>query len=263
MSKGQKVIKNLAIVFAIFLIMSIIYNLMYGVSFLIKNENKDNNLFNLDVNMNKVINIDISSSNLIIKKGDLFKAETNNKYISVKQDSNRLYIKERKHGIFENSVKDLIVYIPDDINFDYVYINTGAGKIDIDSLKTDNLKFDLGAGKVVVNNLIVKNDAHIEGGAGTIDILDGSISNLDLEIGVGALSLTSKLLGDSKIECGVGKVDIKLLGKKDDYKFNFSKGLGSMSLNSINIDNDFIYGTGINVIDIEGGLGAIKVFVDE
>ena len=36
MSKGQKVIKNLAIVFAIFLIMSIIYNLMYGVSFLIK-----------------------------------------------------------------------------------------------------------------------------------------------------------------------------------------------------------------------------------
>ena len=74
MSKGQKVIKNLAIVFAIFLIMSIIYNLMYGVSFLIKNENKDNNLFNLDVNMNKVINIDISSSNLIIKKGDLFKA---------------------------------------------------------------------------------------------------------------------------------------------------------------------------------------------
>jgi len=213
--------------------------------------------------MNKVINIDISSSNLIIKKGDLFKAETNNKYISVKQDSNRLYIKERKHGIFENSVKDLIVYIPDDINFDYVYINTGAGKIDIDSLKTDNLKFDLGAGKVVVNNLIVKNDAHIEGGAGTIDILDGSISNLDLEIGVGALSLTSKLLGDSKIECGVGKVDIKLLGKKDDYKFNFSKGLGSMSLNSINIDNDFIYGTGINVIDIEGGVGAIKVFVDE
>ena len=136
-------------------------------------------------------------------------------------------------------------------------------KIDIDSLKTDNLKFDLGAGKVVVNNLIVKNDAHIEGGAGTIDILDGSISNLDLEIGVGALSLTSKLLGDSKIECGVGKVDIKLLGKKDDYKFNFSKGLGSMSLNSINIDNDFIYGTGINVIDIEGGVGAIKVFVDE
>ena len=155
MSKGQKVIKNLAIVFAIFLIMGIIYNLMYGVSFLINNENKDNNLLNLDVNMNKVINIDISSSNLIIKKGDLFKAETNNKYISVKQDSNRLYIKERKHGIFENSVKDLIVYIPDDINFDYVYINTGAGKIDIDSLKTDNLKFDLGAGKVVVNNLIV------------------------------------------------------------------------------------------------------------
>ena len=63
MSKGQKVIKNLAIVFAIFLIMGIIYNLMYGVSFLINNENKDNNLFNLDVNMNKVINIDISSSN--------------------------------------------------------------------------------------------------------------------------------------------------------------------------------------------------------
>ena len=88
MSKGQKVIKNLAIVFAIFLIMSIIYNLMYGVSFLINNENKDNNLFNLDVNMNKVINIDISSSNLIIKKGDLFKAETNNKYISVNKSIN-------------------------------------------------------------------------------------------------------------------------------------------------------------------------------
>ena len=108
MSKGQKVIKNLAIVFAIFLIMSIIYNLMYGVSFLIKNENKDNNLFNLDVNMNKVINIDISSSNLIIKKGDLFKAETNNKYISVKQDSNRLYIKENNIHIMYSSNDGLL-----------------------------------------------------------------------------------------------------------------------------------------------------------
>lgn len=264
MSFLQKIIKYLAFAFAVFLTFSIISSLMHGFSFLgnIFDGNKKSiteKLNGLEINDDTLLlDISVSSSNITIKRGETFKAETNNKYINTKQDKNKLYIQEKKHNWFHNN-GELIIYIPSDLILDGVAIETGAGKVNIESLSTKQLYLDLGAGKVDINNLNVLENAKIDGGAGEINISAISINNLDLDMGIGKLSLTSKLTGNNKIDSGVGKMNLSLIGTLEDYKISLDKGIGNATINGDNMKDNNTYGTGINKLDIDGGIGSIDI----
>ena len=101
MTQTQKIIKYIAIAFAIFLIVTIISAILSGIYGLsnalgLRNDNKlvingttilgieDDNIIALD--------IDVAYTNLIIKKGDTLKAETNNSNITCKQNNQNLQI---------------------------------------------------------------------------------------------------------------------------------------------------------------------------
>lgn len=265
MSRLQKIIKYLALAFAMFLTFSIISGIMYGFSFLghiLGDDEKSitEKLNNLEINDDTLLlDVNVSSSNIIIKNGETFKAETNNKYINSKQDKNKLYIKEKKHNWFQNNNSELIIYVPNDFVFDGVSIETGAGKVNIDTLSTKQLYLNLGAGKVDINNLTVFENTKIDGGAGEININALSMNNLDLDMGVGKLSLTSKLTGNNKIDSGVGAIDLSLIGSLEDYKISLDKGIGKATISGDNMKDDYTYGTGVNKIDIDGGIGSINI----
>ena len=266
MSGMQKIIKYLAISFAVFLIFNIISGIMYGVSFIGNLFDSDKSgvtdkLNDLEINDDTLLlDINVSSSNITIKTGDTFKAETNNKYISSKQDNNKLYITEDKHNWFHSSSNnELIIYIPIDFIFDGVEIDAGAGKVNIENLSTKQLYLNLGAGKSDINNLNVLEKAKIDGGAGEMNINATSINNLDLNMGVGKLSLTSKLTGNNKIDSGVGKMNLYLIGTLDDYKISIDKGIGNATIDGENMKDDSTYGTGIDSLDIDGGIGSIDI----
>ena len=269
MSKAQRIIKYLAFAFAIFLIFNIISLIINGLSFLgsmFDNDKQSSNLKELKINNSALIlDIDVLSSNISIKQGNTLKVETNNKYIRTNQYKNKLYIKEKKHDLFnKNDNNKLTVYVPKDFIFDMVNIKTGASNLNISTLSTKKLSLSLGAGKVKVNNLNVTSSAAITGGAGEIIIEDSSINNLHLSMGAGKLLLNSKLIGDSEIEAGVGKMDLLLIGSLNDYSVELDKGIGSASINNSNMENDKIYGTGTNKIDIDGGIGSINIdFINE
>ena len=99
MTSVQKVIKYLALAFALFLIFSILSAIMFGVSTLshifssndseIIEELKDINIIGDNISY---LDIDIKYANLIIKRGDTLKAETNNKYISCNQKNIVCYL---------------------------------------------------------------------------------------------------------------------------------------------------------------------------
>lgn len=269
MSSLQKIIKYLSIAFAIFLTFSIISWIMYGFSFVGNIFNDDEKsiteeLNNLKINDNTLLlDINVSSSNIIIKTGEVFKAETNNKYINSKQDKNKLYIEEEKHNLFNNN-SELIIYIPEYFVFDGVSIETGAGKVSIESLSTKQLYLNLGAGKVDINDLKVSENTKIDGGAGEININAIGINNLDLDMGVGKLFLTAKLTGNNMIDAGVGKMNLFLVGKLDDYQISLDKGIGETTIKGNSVKDDISYGTGINKIDIDGGIGSIDIdFIEE
>lgn len=121
------------------------------------------------------------------------------------------------------------------------------------------LDLNLGAGNAIIDKLEVENKAEIEGGVGRLEISDGTINNLHLSMGVGESILNAKLLGKSEIEAGIGSVKLNLTGKEEDYKIKVEKGIGSIKLQGENLKNETTYGNGINIIDLEGGIGNIDI----
>lgn len=260
MSSAQKIIKYFAIALACLLIVGIISGIAYGFSFLgssdaILEENKV--LLETKENINN-LKIDIKASSLIIKQSDTFKVETNNKYVDAKVNNGELKVSEKKHsGINSNNI-EVIIYLPN-TTFNEVDISTGAGKLDIEKLNTNILDFDLGAGAVSINNLIVYQKCDIDGGAGEVSIKNSNLTNLDLDLGVGKFTLHATLTGSSEIDQGVGEAIINLNGSLNDYQITLEKGVGTAMINNENITHDTTVGSGANKIDIDGGVGTITV----
>lgn len=263
MTEAQKVIKYFAIALALFIIVSIISGILFGITSIGKifsgsetevTDKMEELSFSSEV---RNLNIDIVSSDIVIKLGDSFKVMTNNSNIQIKQDINSVKIIEKKHHLFNDyDQSQLIIYIPNK-TFDKVTIDGGAGNVNIESLITQNLSLDLGAGKVEINQLTVLNNTEIESGAGEVKLDNSILNNLELDMGVGKFSLEAKLLGNSEIDHGIGEFNLSLLGK--DYQIHVDKGIGSVTVNDTEVKDNETIGSGTNKIKINSGIGSIKI----
>ena len=121
---------------------------------------------------------------------------------------------------------------------------------------------NFGAGNVGIDKMISTERTEITGGAGKIEIRDGKTHNLDLDMGVGKLHYRSEITGNSDLDCGVGAVEIVLLGGEELYDIDLDKGLGLASINGISYADGVDYGDGENKLDINGGVGDLKVIFE-
>lgn len=270
MTTLQKIIKYLAIAFAIFLIINIMSAILFGlysITWITGLSSKEETSYremvvtefeHKDV---EILNIEIPLSNVVIKNGNDFKVESNNNNIICKQTNNKIIsIEEENFSWFiKNNGGEIVIYIPEDLTFDKVKISAGAGKINIDKINTNELSFEIGAGDTRIEELNVTDKADIEGGAGKVIISSGTINNLDLDMGIGKAEISAKLTGNTDIDAGVGELDIKIKDKKENYKIKTSKGIGKITIDGESISNDTLYGYGENYIKIDGGIGSIKV----
>lgn len=265
MTTAQKIIKYCAIAFAIFLIVTIISAILsgiYGLSAILglkKGTTTEISNINLEGNLTAYLDVDVAYSNLNIKIGKEFLAQTNNKNIQCKQDGNRLKIKEKNLKWFaKDSESDLTIYIPEDLKLEEVKINTGAGKVNIESLMAQKLELNLGAGEVRIGS-INADEADIDTGAGKFTIESGNINNLDFDMGIGETNVTAKITGKSEIDTGIGAFTLKLLESEEHYRFNVDKGIGNITIGGKSISDNQKIGSGENFIDISGGIGKIKI----
>ena len=269
MSTVQKIIKYLALALAVFIIVSIASSILFGIYSLstilgltrsinseIKTENKISNNFE-DCNI-KTLKIDLAYSSLIIKNGNTLKTESDNSNITCSRNNSELVIKENSSWFYKDE-KTIIVYIPENMTFDNVKLETGAGRIKIEELNTKELSFSIGAGEVEIQKLNVLDRAKIDGGAGKVSVLSGQINDLDLDMGVGKFQLQSKLTGRNDIDAGVGKLDLRLLDIIDNYTIKIEKGIGSITINGKETFSNTQYGNGDTYIDINGGIGSIEI----
>ncbi len=272
MTTAQKVIKYLATAFAVFLIITIISAILSGVYALLSalgliHTNKDIVTENLKVISKKVkevttLKIDLAYTNLDIKTGDDFKVETNNSKITFEENNGSVKIKEENRNWLNNNnmSSNLIIYIPEDmIAIDETKIQTGAGKINIEKLNTQRLYLELGAGDVYIENVIATGETKIDGGVGKTELKSCEINNLKANLGMGEFTFSGKLTGKSKIDSSVGAINIDLIDNKNNYKIDVSKGLGNVTLDGQKLETDRVYGIGENYLDIDGGIGEIKI----
>lgn len=270
MTVFQKVVKYLAMAFAIFLIVTIIGGIITGlasVSFLFSGKESSSVGEMKDYPISgeaSSLSIDLSGAELIIEPADCFSVQSNHKYISVKSENGKIRIHEtKKTFVVSPKGVTVILNIPRDYVFDYAQIDTGAGKVDIDTLSANVLELSLGAGRADIKNLTANSRADIDGGAGEITIDGGRLCNLDLEMGVGKLTLKSRIEGKSSLDYGVGETNLTLIGSREDYQIEIDKGIGDAELSGYDMRDDEVYGTGEHKIEIDGGVGSLKIEFSE
>lgn len=261
MTTLQKVIKYLAYAFAIFLTVSIIGGILGAVGIFGEFLDNDNALGELETysvsdNITE-LDIEINAADFSVKQSDRFYVESNLKNIKVTDNNGILKIKDTKKTMLSHKGGTLVLYLPKNIILKKADIITGAGRVDVDTLSSDSLELELGAGEVKINSLTATKSADIDGGAGKITISDGSLCNLDLDMGVGQLNLKSALVGNSELDLGIGETNLTLVGNKDDYSIKTEKGIGSITIDGKKTQ-DF-NSNGKNRVEINGGVGEINV----
>ena len=266
MTGFQKIVKYLAIAFAIFLIVSIvggilgavgIWNMFSGgsaVSDTVKSYQIPSPISSLEITIN--------AADLTVQQADRFLVESNLQDLKVTERNGKLILEEDSGFAASYTGAKLTVYIPSQTVLESVNIKTGAGKLTVDTLIANSVRLELGAGEVRFEQLTAYEKADIEGGAGKITVAGGSLANLDLEMGVGQLNLTSALVGSSELDLGVGETNLTLIGSETAYALDMEKGLGSITVNGEDVSR-YSSAKGKNRIDIDGGIGAIRVVFTE
>lgn len=271
MTTTQKIIKYLAVAFALYLaisIFSIIFGLSREIISSINNDKKESELLEeyttISNNVNNIesFKIDISNDDIEIKEGEKFEVKTNDPDVKFYHENSKVKIKTDKTfswHLSNSSRGTIIIYLPNEFNISELDLNLGAGKIDIDKIFVETLLMDLGAGTMTAKEINVYEKATINGGAGNINIYSGTINNLNLKLGAGNASIQSDLTGSNTLTTGVGKLNLGLSRSKDNYKFDISKGLGNIILNDFDVSEDILIGAGETKIKISGAVGNIII----
>lgn len=267
MTTFQKIIKYFAIVLAFAIIAGMLTAVIKGASLLSKFTDittDDGIVEDIDSSADvKKLRVNLFRTNLTIVEGDKFHAETDNEDVTIKERMGTLVIEENSRSIIDSAPKtEVVLTIPKGYSFRKVDITTGAGEFFAEFVKAENIDFDFGAGEVSVDALYASKSIDIDGGAGKIEIRDGETNNLDLDIGVGKLHYRACITGNSEVDCGVGGVELVLTGGEENYTVSLDKGIGNANINDEIIADGVTHGNGENKIDIDGGIGDIKVIFE-
>ena len=264
MTTAQKVIKYCAIAFAVFLIVSIIGGIIGAVSsfsFIFNAKDAVGEMQTYAVtDAVENLEIDLSGAQLEVKTDDNFSVKSNHKYLKLENTDGSLLIKE-DHPVFgfHSEGALVILTVPEDFAFNKVTISAGAREVKADTLLSEKLSLNLGAGEVHIDKLVATTRATINSGAGELNIGGGELADLDFDMGVGEANLQSRLTGDCDIDYGVGELNLTLIGTADDYRISLDKGAGKATLDGVKMSDDVVYGDGENSIEIDGGVGDMKI----
>lgn len=267
MSPFQKMIKYLAIGFGFFLIAIMaaavlgIVGIFTGISYLRDTNSQiqvTEQSFSDDI---LALEMEIGAADIRIVSGDTLHIQTDNPYITASQKQNTLVIREKSHvANLDSSI--LTICIPEDTVLQDVDIATGAGKLEVETLRCRELDLELGAGMAEIRYLEAEKSADIEGGAGQIIIHDGSFRNLNFDMGVGRAEIFAALSGNTEISAGIGALVLTVPASPEDYTIHAESGIGRIEVDGIHIIGNDTLGSGENRIELEGSIGNIEVYFE-
>ena len=224
MNTAQKIIKYIAIAFAAVLSVSIISGLIFaglGIVTATKLIDKNSHVeIACEADEAPCLQVALAASELVIKKGDKFSAETTYDKVEIKQEGDKMVITENGGSIFGDYNRTTTVYVPEDMEFTKVGLSGGAGRIYVESLKAKKMEVALGIGETVFDKLEVDN---------------------------------------AKFSTGIGRVAISLAFSDDAYAIKVDKGIGEIKFNGNNISSDTWIGNGDKKIEVSGGIGELDI----
>lgn len=274
MNEFQKVIKYLAIAFAVFLTVTIVTGIasaviaIVGVTTVNHEEIIDYNKSFEDVSS---LDIEHGAGKLVIKSTDSNQVtvegvNVNESFEADKSLSGELKIRSKfnfwnmfNSGKSFNKNSAITIYLPASFTADKVKIDAGAGNVNIEGLKTDKLDINAGVGDVY-GEYIYADNVSLDGGVGEITLEYVELNDVDIDAGVGNVEIQGIITGRSEIDAGVGNIDLDISGSSDDYDLKVEKGVGDIYINGdkyskLNWNNR----TAEHSMDINGGVGNIRL----
>ncbi len=206
------------------------------------------------------VDIEYNIGKIIIKKGDQLKIvadEVRKDSIKIDVSDDKLIIETSDHHLpfFYSKKSELTVYIPNNIS--YFSVKTGIGELKIYDITADEVVIKTGVGEAYISNLISKKTS-INTGVGEFKINNSDLSNLELKSGVGDVNINAKIDGDCEIKGGIGNIELNLNTNIDNYRFDFSNGIGDISVNGSSYKH-YKNRDGEYCMKVNNGIGDIEI----
>lgn len=269
MTAFQKVIKYLAIAFAIYLIIMIV-GVIFSLFAVIIGLEKWSNSSNQEIvehNITEYSNVEkldikLGVCRLEIKEASQIKVETSDVTDKFKCElkNGTLKIEDNKMNtnIFNNKVPEVTIYIPRNYKFNEIDLELGVNNSNIYELIGKDISIEFGVGKARIDSLNGEK-VEINGGAGETKIDNVNIEHLDLEAGIGSIVINGKILNNSEIVSGIGRLEVNLVGEKDNYELRLERGIGNLEVDGEKVREDENIGNGTIKIRIEAGIGETEI----
>lgn len=203
----------------------------------------------------KVLNIDLKTTNLIIKKGKSFRIDSNLD-LDINQNIDELNINDKSSP---KPAGQLMITLDENKPLTNLNIKVDSGAVKVFDIKVLNLELNQGAGAVVLENFDVDSSAKINGGLASLNFKNVTLNNAEIILGTGSLNYIGKFRGASSISNSVGSVFVKLKDGFDNYHFDVIYGTGKVIFRNNNITSDWQSGSGNNILKFNTGIGAVIV----
>lgn len=184
----------------------------------------------------KDINLELKAGNFQLKTGDGFSVDTAmSRSVSVHSyiSNNTWFV--RSDVNIGNGIDDIIqLTIPKEFHAEDARIRLAAGNILVSGLSSDNTVISVDAGKCEIKDMYSR--------------------NLNVKVGMGDMTSSCYMNGDVCINCGMGKVDLNLKNRSDEFNCEAKVDMGS-----IQIGDQKIQGIGGNISKKIGAMNNINV----
>lgn len=207
------------------------------------------------------LHIELGQTELHIIPGDSFVFTADGKIDSIAVTGDTLHIKHTekdsetfglfKSYLFEKEIPPLkaTLTIPYNVFFENITLEIGMGEFES--------KMPLKCKRSTINV-----------GLGSCSLEDFSVTDyFETECGMGSLFIQGNLKGNSKIQCGMGTVELITQGNPDDYNYKTQVGMGSVQIGDKTFEGlsnkERFSSAAKNYLDIDCGMGSIIIsFVD-
>lgn len=207
------------------------------------------------------LHIELGQTELHIIPGDSFVFTADGKIDSIAVTGDTLHIKHTekdsetfglfKSYLFEKEIPPLkaTLTVPYNVFFENITLEIGMGKFES--------KMPLKCKRSTINV-----------GLGSCSLEDFSVTDyFETECGMGSLFIQGNLKGNSKIQCGMGTVELITQGNPDDYNYKTQVGMGSVQIGDKTFEGlsnkERFSSAAKNYLDIDCGMGSIIIsFVD-
>ena len=135
-------------------------------------------------------------------------------------------------GIKKFKTPSIKITLPEEFKAEDITISLDAGRLVAENLHADTAHFNVEAGSLEIDGLVVEEDSKYFVGAGQINLREVDIENIKVKCDVGAVIMKGIVTGDNEIQCNVGTISLDIDDEMDLYSFDIDSDLGNVIINN-------------------------------